>query len=65
MAAGIVCAAKPGCQGLATPEHPICSCCQRERRLDVMRQSPSAVTHTLARVLSLIPHHDPGLEAGS
>ncbi len=58
MATGIICSATPGCRGLATPEHPACGHCQREQRLATMRESSSAVTRVLARVIPLLPHRD-------
>lgn len=64
MTTGIVCTAKPGCRGLATPDHPVCSLCQRQQRLEAMRHSPAVTIRTLARILSLVPHHDLEIEAG-
>jgi hypothetical protein len=58
MATGVLCTATPSCRSLATPEHPACSRCQRERRLAAMRESPSAIVRVLARVLPLLPHRD-------
>ena len=64
MTTGIRCKAKSTCRGLATPNHPVCPRCLREKRLESMRQSPSAATRALGLVLSLVPHHDFELEAG-
>jgi hypothetical protein len=55
---------KPGCRCLATPAEPTCRCCREPTRRQQMRESPSATTRTLGRVLSLLPErHDLELEA--
>jgi hypothetical protein len=62
---GIVCINSPdGCQGIATPQHPECSGCQRERKLAALRETPSITAHLLAWIIDHTPRHDLELEAG-
>lgn len=62
MTTGITCAnSERGCRGIATPEHPECSCCTRERKLATLRESGSFAAHMLAWLIENAPHHDLGL----
>jgi hypothetical protein len=59
---GITCAnAGTGCRGIATPEHPECSRCTRERKLAAMRESGSFTANVFAWLIEHTPHHDLGL----
>jgi hypothetical protein len=71
---GITCAnAERGCQGIATPEHPECFRCTRERKLTAMRQSGSVSAQLRGWLIEHISHrdlevmtgnHEPEREAG-
>lgn len=63
MTTGVTCTnAERGCRGIATPQHPECSRCQRERKLAAMRESSSIGARTLACLIEHMPHHDLELE---
>lgn len=65
MTTGITCAnAERGCRGIATPEHPECSRCTRERKLATMRETRPGTAHVLGWLIERTAHHDTELEAG-
>jgi len=65
MNTGIQCKADPDCPVPAPLETGICHYHQRAAALKVMRESPSAATRALGRILTLAHRHDREPEAGA